>query len=128
MPMTAPGLAHAAVPDAARNFSATRERWLARRWEYYRADCLIRARRERADLVDRTMISWKARQRSAVLFCLRAGLPWRTITTHNLDSPFYTEAERVTLVRNALARRESRMGRVKGRVKERVGVKSGRKP
>lgn len=105
------GLAHATAP---RTVSHVTEGRIERRWEYYRTDCLRHARLNAVVSVEGAMANWKQRHREAALACLNVGLPWRTMIANNLDTPFLSIYSRVVLLRAAVARRESRLGRIKG--------------
>lgn len=105
------GLAHATAP---RTVSHVTESRIERRWKYYRTDCLRHARRDAVVSVEGAMANWKHRHHQAALACINTGIPWRTVLANNLDNPFYTELDRVMQLRAAVARRESRLGRIKG--------------
>ena len=113
------GLAHTTSPVASRLITSATDAHIARRWQYYVPAATIRARRDFAFNFDGSMLHRSRLHREAVLSCLRAGLPWRTITRQDLDTPFVSAEERARMIREAIERRDSRMGRVKGRVKSR---------
>ena len=59
---------------------------------------------------------YKARHRRAVLLCLSRGLPWATIRRYRLDDPRRSDADRDAAIADAVRRRQSHLGLLRGRV------------
>lgn len=114
------GLAHATAPRY--TFSFTVERRIARRWEYWKATALVFARREHVISVEASVASLKARHREAILATMNANISWRVVCECCLDNPFYSDAHRAAELQGAIARRESRLGRIKGVTRRRRRV------
>lgn len=104
-----PGYAHAAPPPAhIRNM--IRSRWLT----WFPA-ALISTRRGTAREVPERVEALRCRHESLCQRAHAAGLPWTTINMHALDDPLADDAELDQRLREAIARRTARMGRLKGK-------------
>jgi len=87
------------------------------RWLMWKPFATMLARRKLLFIpIDRTMIDLHHLHRDRVVQCLRQSLPWTTICKGKLDDPTKSQIEWDQLVVEALERRRSRLGRVKGTV------------
>jgi hypothetical protein len=105
------GLAHAAPP-----LHHLREQHFARRWQEWLPWATIESRKH-SDPASQLYIL-KQRHRSRLLALLDARIGWPAIERNRLDSPVMDDAAFEFQLRCAKARRDCRMGRVKGKGKK----------
>lgn len=59
---------------------------------------------------------WCRRHRDSAVRCLAVGLPWATIRRYRLDDPRRSDADRDAAIADAVRRRQSHLGLLRGRV------------
>lgn len=60
--------------------------------------------------------NWCRRHRDSAVRCLAVGLPWATIRRYRLDDPRRSDADRDAAIADAVRRRQSHLGLLRGRV------------
>jgi hypothetical protein len=102
------GLAHTVPPPK-------QAHWFALRWREWEPYCLIAARRTTDPASELHRL--KTLHHSRLMDLLAARVSWLTIRERRLDSPITSNGDFEWHLREAVERRTSRMGRVKGQSK-----------
>lgn len=92
-----------------------REYHVEARWTEWLPFCTVEARRHSDP--SNLLHLFRTRHRSRLIACLSASLAWDTVREHRLDDPTVSDERFNYLLRCAVERRRSRMGRVKGQSK-----------